>query len=120
MQVPEAARRALLGEPLTELAATYRAGLLAAVGLDPKDASPTTFEREARRFVSKVCRHLSERHAEASHVAVALRDYVNQVDDYDAFDSLLATFPAFEGRDAVLRRGRALFPRALTAHWNDD
>jgi hypothetical protein len=42
-----------------------------------------------------------------------------QSDHYEAWDSLLSGF-AVDGREALVRRGRVLFPGPLTAHWDDE
>jgi hypothetical protein len=119
MDVVAASRRVLLGESIASIAAVYRQGLLDAVGLDEEDATPLTFRKETLRFAGKVCRHLAERHASHGYVATALAEWARQVDEYEAFDSLLSAYRAFDGRDALLRRGKALFPGPLTAHWEE-
>jgi hypothetical protein len=119
MDVASATRRVLLGESIASLAASYRQAMLAAVGLTDEEASPATFHKEAVRFAGKVCRHLAERSAHDAHVQAALIEWAQQVEDYDAFDALLTAYPAFDGRAALLRRGRTLFPGTLTAHWEE-
>ena len=119
MDITVASRRVLLGESIAHLAAVYRQQMLDAVGLTPEEASPTTFRKEAVRFAGKVCRHLAERHASDGHAEHALAEWAQQIEDYDAFDALLATFRDFDGRPALLRRGKVLFPGPLTAHWED-
>src|SRR5262245_8743330 len=112
--VAAATRAVLLGESIASIAAAHRQGLLDAVGLDAAESAPSTFRKESVRFAGKVWRRLAERHETDGHVEAALVEWVRQVEDYDAFDALLATFKAFDGRPALLRRGQALFPRALT------
>jgi hypothetical protein len=119
MDIPAAGRRVLLGESIAQLAALHRQQLLDAVGLDADDAAPSTFRKEAVRFAGKVCRYLAERHAHDSHAQNALAEWAQQVEDYDAFDALLGTFKDFDGRPALVRRGKALFPGPLTAHWEE-
>lgn len=119
IDLPTAAGRALLGESIASIAIEYRQQLLDSVGLTPEDATANTFRTETMRFCGRLCRYLADRRAGDSRVETALADWVLQVDDYDAFDALLATFRDFDGRAQLLRRGRALFPRALTAHWDD-
>jgi hypothetical protein len=65
-----------------------------------------------------LARHLGDRHSGEIRVGCALRDWVTQCDHYEAWDALLSGF-AIEGREALLRRGRMLFPGPLTAHWGD-
>lgn len=117
MDIDVASRRILLGESIASLAADYRRALLDALGLTQEDAAPTTFQKESVRFAGKVCRHLAERHATHGYVQTALADWARMVDDYDAYDALLGTFPDFDGRESLLRRGKALFPGPLTSHW---
>ncbi len=119
MDIPVASRRVILGETIAHLAAVYRLQLIESVGLTVEEATASTFRKEALRFAGKVCRHLAERHASDGHVETALAEWAHQVEDYDAFDALLATFRDFDGRPALLRRGKALFPGPLTAHWDD-
>jgi hypothetical protein len=107
-----------LGEPLRMIAAQYREGLLVDMGLDPDAAPDGLFVKETTRFMNQMCRHLGDRHAGDARVAHAMEEWVRQVDEYDAFDVLLSHFD-FEARQAVLRRGRNLFPGPLTAHWGD-
>ncbi len=119
MEIGAAAQRVLLGEALASIAGDYRRELLESVGLSDEDASETTFLPETKRFVGRLCRHLADRHGEDSRVSAALSEWARRDDSYETFDSLLSTFSRFDGRDALLRRGRALFPRTLTAHWDD-
>ncbi len=118
MDRDQAIERVLLGEPLKYIAQAHREELLVSVGLDLDEAQPSTFAKETRTFMNNLCRFLGERHVGDSRVGSALADWVQIVDDYDAFDSLLVGFE-FDGRDAVVRRGRTLFPGPLTAHWDD-
>ncbi|MEZ5966686.1 MAG: hypothetical protein R3F56_22805 [Planctomycetota bacterium] len=120
MDVLAATRRVLLGESIATLSATYRQGLLDSVGLTDDETSPDTFRKETLRFAGKVCRHLVEHHAAHGYVATALTDWARRVDDYDAFDALLSTYRDFDGRPAILRRGKILFPGPLTAHWEEE
>jgi hypothetical protein len=66
----------------------------------------------------KFARHLGDRHAGDPRVGQALRDWVELSDHYEAWDALLSGFRC-EGRETLLRRGRMMFPRPLTAHWED-
>jgi hypothetical protein len=119
MQLSEAVERILLGEPLQSVAADYRSTLLQDCGLEPAEAGPRTFQPETRRFMNRLCRELAHRHEGDSRAAAALHDWVHRVDDYDAFDALLSGFGQFDGREAIVRRGRTLFPGPLTAHWEE-
>jgi hypothetical protein len=117
LDVDEAIRRVLLGESIASLRGGWRAQALAAAGMRGQDAPPQAFAREAGEFARRLCRTLGERHAGDRRAAIALKEFVVQCDDYDAFDALLASFPQFEGRARIVARGRQLFPGPLTAHW---
>lgn len=112
----DAAKRILLGESIASVATTFREELLDSVGLRPDEAEPGTFQKEATRFVNRLCRELGDRHAGDRRAAYALRDWVQQSNEYECWDALLAGF-AFEGRERLVERGRMLFPRTMTAHW---
>jgi len=119
MEVAEAVERVRLGESLGQVSAAYREALLRDVGLDPKKASPTTFQSETHRFMRRLCRELAERHPRDPAVRAALIDWAENVEDYEAFDALLSTFRSFDGRAKLVRRGKKLFPGPLTAHWDE-
>ena len=116
MNLDQATERVLHGESLQSLATAYREQLIADTGLEEEDVSETTFRPETRRFMKQLCRHLGERCEGDHRVCRALEDWVHRVEDYEAYDALLTSF-TFEGRAAVLRKGRILFPGPLTAHW---
>lgn len=120
MNVTEAVDRVLLGESLGMIGAEWRIEALRSVGMEPEEARPETFRKEAIAFVNKVCRQLGERHEGDSRAEAALITWARRVDEYDVFDSLLDHFRHFEGRDSLVRRGKMLFPGPLTAHWDDD
>ncbi|MBK8980051.1 MAG: hypothetical protein IPM29_29475 [Planctomycetes bacterium] len=119
MEVSEAIERILLGESLAQVVAAWREEALAALGLRLDEARPETFRPEAIRFANKVCRTLGERHEGDSRAETALAVWARQVDEYDVYDALLSHFRSFDGRDALVRRGRQLFPGPLTSHWDD-
>lgn len=119
MDIPEAIDRILLGESLRDIAIAKRDQMLRDVGLERHEARPTTFVAEVTRFTNRLCRELGERHAGDSRAETALIRWANLVDEYEAFDALLANFRDFDGRDALVRRGQNLFPGPLTAHWTD-
>ncbi len=118
VDLAESAEHILLGESMRSLAATYRNGLLTQMGFDLDDAPGDLFRKETVRYMNQLGRHLGDHHAGDRRVAAALREWVRTVEDYDAFDTLLTHYK-FDNRDAVLRRGRVLFPGPLTAHWGD-
>ncbi len=112
------AERIQLGESFRQVAGSYREALLTEMGFDPEDAPTDLFLKETTRFMNQLCRHLGDRHAGDRRIGAALEAWVGRVDEYDAYDTLLTHYE-FESRDAVLRRGRILFPGPLTAHWGD-
>ena len=116
MDLQEAAERVLLGESLVGLSRQYREELLLEMGFDLEEAPDDLFRKETMRFVNQLCRHFGDRHAGDRRVAAALENWVRQVEEYDAFDTLLTHYE-FESRAAVMRRGKILFPGPLTAHW---
>ena len=107
----------LLGESLRDVASSYRDALLGDMGFEPEEAPVDLFERETVRFMNQVCRQLGHRHAGDRRAATALQDWIREVEEYDAFDTLLTHYE-FDGKEAILDRARVLFPGPLTAHWN--
>jgi len=118
MTPEEAIERVFLGEPLKHLGAAYREGLLSAAGLDPRDTPAAMFEFETGSFMKAVCRQLGESHPGDRRALVALRDWVREADDYEAWDALLTHYE-FDGKAHLIRRGRVLFAGPMTAHWTD-
>lgn len=118
MKIAEALTAVMHGSSLQQIAADCRAEKLAALGLRPDEADATACSEEVASFMRTFARHLGDRHSGNPRVCQALRDWVRQCDHYEAWDSLLSGFE-FEGRPAVLRRGRQMFPGPLTAHWAD-
>jgi hypothetical protein len=120
MEVREAIGRVLLGEPLRSIAVAHREEVLRSLGMDSDEVSPRDLWEDTGRFMNRLCRELGERHSGDQRAGVALADWAKRVEDYDAYDALLANFDAFEGRQHFLQRGRQLFPGPLTAHWGTD
>lgn len=118
MKLEDAAESVLFGESIRQLYRGYRNVMLEEMGFDPDDAPEHLFHKETMRFVNQLCRHLGERHGGDQRAGAALHAWVLDVDEYDAFDSLLCHFE-FDGRESVLQRGRVLFPGPLVAHWDD-
>ena len=116
MDLPRAVEDILLGASLRQVAAAYRQDLIEAFDFRPEEVTPATFSTETTAFMKKVARHLGDRHRGETRVLAALREWVMQVDHYEAWDALLAGFD-FQGKAALVRRGRVLFPGPLTAHW---
>ena len=116
LELQVAADRILLGESLRSIASEVRGDMLDEMGMDPEECPPEMFRKETLRYINELCRHLGERHPGDGRAAVALRAWVSDVEEYDAFDALLSNFK-FDQRSSVLRRGMVLFPSALTSHW---
>ena len=119
MDIRSATAELQLGASLPQIASAYREELLRDFGFRPDEIRPETFREESMAFMRKLARHLGDRHAGETRIGHALREWVQQCDHYEAWDALLSGFPV-EGREALLRRGRMLFPGPLTAHWPDE
>jgi len=104
------------GASLLDVASEYREQLIVEAGVAPDDVTAKTFQDEVADFMRSLARHLGERHAGERRIAHALREWVRHSDHYEAWDALLSGFDV-DGREALLRRGRVMFPGPLTAHW---
>ena len=118
MEIAHALSSLLHGASLAQIAADCRAEVVAAAGLEPDEADPRLGVAETAAFMRRFARHLGDRHAGDPRVGQALREWVSECDHYEAWDALLSGFDV-EGRPALLRRGRMMFPGPLTAHWSD-
>ena len=118
MDLEQGIERVLLGEAMGALATACQEEMLESVGLDPREALPETFRAESRSFIKMLCRALGEKHSGDHRALAALRDWVREVNDYEAWDALLTHFE-FDGKDTLIRRGRVLFAGPMTAHWSD-
>ena len=116
MTLAAAVADVLMGASLQQIAEGVREQLIREFHLRPDQVTADTFGDEVADFMRKLARHLGDRHAGDNRVGFALRDWVRQCEHYEAWDALLSGFE-LEGRDALLRRGRMLFPGPLTAHW---
>lgn len=119
MNVQAATADILLGASLAQVAAAFREELIRDFGFRPEEITAETFRSEVASFMRKLARHLGDRHAGEARVGHALRQWIMQSDHYEAWDALLSGF-AVDGREALVRRGRVLFPGPLTAHWDDE
>ena len=117
-QIERAAEDVLLGASMRQVAARHREGLIEDFGFRPDEVAPDTFRDEVAVFMRALARHLGDRHHGDARVAHALRDWVLECGHYEAWDALLTGFDV-EGREALLRRGRVLFPGPLTRHWSE-
>ncbi len=118
MNLQAAIAEVMLGASLQQIAGELREQWIRDFGFRPDEVTPTTLQAEVVAFMRKLARHLGDRHAGETRVGHALRDWALQCDHYEAWDALLSGF-AFEDRPSMLRRGRQMFPRPLTAHWED-
>jgi hypothetical protein len=113
-------RRALAfvldGASMEQIAADRRDEHLAAIGKNAGEVDAALGADEVAAFMRAFARFLGDRHAGNPRVGHALREWVRQCDHYEAWDALLTGF-AVEGRQALVRRGRFMFPGTLTAHW---
>ncbi len=116
MDLRRAVEEVLLGATLRQVAIAYRESLIADFRFRPEEVTGETFADETTAFMKRVARHLGDRHRGDPRVLHALRDWVMRVEHYEAWDALLAGF-AFQGKAALMRRGRVLFPGTMTAHW---
>lgn len=118
MDIPTAVADLQNGASLLQIAADYRDRLIADFGFRPDEVTPQTFRSEVAAFMRKLARHLGDRHAGEPRIGQALREWVRHTDHYEAWDALLSGF-AVDGREALLRRGKVMFPGPLTAHWTE-
>ena len=120
MDLDRAVERALQRQPLQQIAGEYRQDLLDGLGIRSEDAGRDTLQKETQEFVGRLCRALGDLHAGDTRIGSAMAEWARRVDDYDVYDSLLSNFDGFPGRESLMRRGRILFPRAMTDHWEGD
>jgi hypothetical protein len=118
MELTAAVAEVMLGASMRAIADAHRQELLDAFGFRPEETDASVLVPETMQFMRELCRHLGDRHAGDPRALVALHDWVQRVDHYEAFDALLSGF-RFEGRERLVRRGRMLFPGPLTAHWTE-
>jgi hypothetical protein len=118
MNVQRAVADVLMGASLRQVAADCREMLIKDFGFRADEITPDTFRSEVAAFMRKLARHLGDRHTGDARVGSALREWVRQCEHYEAWDALLSGFDV-EGREALVRKGRMLFPGSLTAHWDE-
>ena len=119
MKIAAAVEDVLLGASLAQVAAAYRDELIEQFGFRPEEVTPSTFRAEVSGFMRQLARHLGDRHHGDARVGQALLEWVQDCDHYEAWDALLSGFEV-ESRDALVRRGRVLFPGPLTRHWTEE
>ena len=118
-QIKSAVADVLQGASLRQVAAEYRQGLIDDFGFRPEEVSADTFRDEVAAFMRALARQLGDRHQGDVRVGKALEDWVHFCDHYEAWDALMTGFEV-EARDALVRRGRVLFPGPLTRHWTEE
>ena len=118
-QITSAVDDVLMGASLRQIAAEYRDNLIEAFGFRPEEVTPDTFRDEVAAFMRALARQLGDRHQGDARVGLALQEWVRFSDHYEAWDALLSGFDV-EGREALVQRGRMLFPGPLTRHWTDE
>lgn len=106
------------GASLRQIAADCQNEWLAAAGMKSDQPPPAACHEQVAAFLRSFARHLGDRCAGEPRIGMALREWVEHTDHYEAWDALLSSF-AVDGRLALVRRGRLMFPGPLTAHWND-
>lgn len=116
MELATAAAEVLLGASLRQIASDVRQQWIRDFGFRDEEVSPDTFRDEVAAFMRRLVRHLGDRHAGDPRVGSALRDWIEECDHYEAWDTLLTGFTVLD-REPLVRRGRLLFPGPLTAHW---
>ncbi|MEC8252642.1 MAG: hypothetical protein VX044_05470 [Planctomycetota bacterium] len=117
--IQRAADDVLLGASMRQVADEFRERLIEDFGFRPEEVTQDTFKDEVGAFMRALARHLGDRHASDARVGEALETWVRFSDHYEAWDALLAGAFEIEGRDALIRRGRMLFPGPLTRHWDE-
>ncbi len=117
--IQRAAKDVLLGATMRQVAAEYREQLIEDFGFRPEEVNQETFRDEVAALMRALARHLGDRHQGDPRAGEALETWVRFTDHYEAWDALLAGGFDVEARDALIRRGRMLFPGPLTRHWDE-
>ena len=117
--IQRAAKDVLLGATMRQVAAEYREQLIEDFGFRPEEVNQETFLDEVAALMRALARHLGDRHQGDPRAGEALETWVRFTDHYEAWDALLAGGFDVEARDALIRRGRMLFPGPLTRHWDE-
>ena len=117
--IRRAADDVLLGASMRQVAHEFRERLIEDFGFRPEEVTQETFKDEVAAFMRALARHLGDRHQGDARVGEALETWVRFTDHYEAWDALLAGSFDVEGKEALIRRGRMLFPGPLTRHWDE-
>jgi len=117
--IRRAADDVLLGASMRQVAHEFRERLIEDFGFRPEEVTQETFQAEVAAFMRALARHLGDRHQGDARVGEALETWVRFTDHYEAWDALLAGSFDVDAREALIRRGRVLFPGPLTRHWDE-
>jgi hypothetical protein len=118
-EIERGVKDVLLGASMRQVAGEYRERLIEDFGFRPEEVTPATFGEEVTAYMRALARQLGDRHQGDVRVGEALATWVRFTEHYEAWDALLTGFDV-EGREALIRRGRLLFPGALTGHWDEE
>lgn len=118
-EIARGVKEVLLGASMRQVADEYRDRLIEDFGFREEDVTPGTFKKEVTAYMRALARQLGDRHQGDVRVGEALATWVRFTEHYEAWDALLSGFE-IEGKDALIRRGRMLFPGALTSHWDEE
>jgi len=117
--IQRSAKDVLLGASMRQVAHDYRERLIEDFGFRPEEVTQETFKDEVAAFMRALARHLGDRHQGDARVGEALETWVRFTDHYEAWDALLGGEFDIEAKEALIRRGRMLFPGPLTRHWDE-
>ena len=117
--IRRAADDVLFGASMRQVAHEFRERLIEDFGFRPEEVTQETFKDEVAAFMRALARHLGDRHPGDARVGEALETWVRFTDHYEAWDALLAGSFDVESKEALIRRGRMLFPGPLTRHWDE-
>lgn len=117
--IQRGAKDVLLGASMRQVAHEFRERLIEDFGFRPEEVTQDTFKDEVAAFMRALARHLGDRHQGDARVGEALETWVRFTDHYEAWDALLGGGFDIEAKDAIIRRGRMLFPGPLTRHWDE-
>ena len=118
-EIQRAAEDVLLGATMRQIADEFREQLIEDFGFRPEEVTQDTFKGEVATFMRALARYLGDRHPGDARVGEALETWVRFSDHYEAWDALLAGAFEVEAKEALIRRGRMLFPGPLTRHWDE-
>ncbi|MFK7738735.1 MAG: hypothetical protein AB8H80_00320 [Planctomycetota bacterium] len=118
-QLLRGAEDVLLGASMRQVGEEFREKMIEDAGFRAEEVTPNLFRAETATYLRALARHLGDRHKGDVRVGEALETWVRFTDHYEAWDALLSGFEP-EGKDALVERGRVLFPGPLTRHWTEE